>query len=117
MDINAAFPSAFLKAADLNGAPRKVAIESVAIEEVGQQGDTKPVVRFKGLKQGAVLNKTNANMLMHLFGKETDAWAGKFVELYSEAVSFQGKIVDAIRMRAPAAAPAEDFDDELPDWS
>jgi len=51
MKISEAFPSKYLKAADLNGTPVRVKIKYVALEDVGGQGnpeDTKPVISFTG---------------------------------------------------------------------
>ena len=56
------------------------------------------------------MNKTNAIMLAHLFGPETQQWKDKQVEVYTEAVSFQGKIVDSLRLRK---APEKFYDDDV----
>ena len=61
MDINSAFPSNYLKAADLRGGRVTVAIDSVVIENIGDED--KPIVYFQGKEKGLVLNKTNANMV------------------------------------------------------
>ena len=113
MDILQSFPSKYLKAIDLQGAARRVTIATVAIEEIAP-GEQKPVVHFEGIQQGLVLNKTNAMLMASLFGAETTGWTGKAVELYAEPVPFQGRIVDAVRVRAvppptaqPAAAPEQ----------
>lgn len=116
MDINSLFPSNYLKAADLKGAARQVTIESVAVEDMGQ-GEKKPVLKFAGVPTGLVLNKTNAQMIAAHFGTETTSWTGKQIELYPDKVPFQGRIVDAIRVRATpppavqpqAATPADDI--------
>ena len=110
MDINAAFPSRFLKAADLRDASPIVTIERVEMEEVGAQGqpkEQKPVVYFKGKVRGLVLNKTNANAITRIAGSpDTDDWVGVQVELFVAQVEFAGDIMSAIRVRAPRKAPA-----------
>jgi hypothetical protein len=47
-----------------------------------------------------VLNKTNASMLVSLFGDKTDNWAGQPIELFSIHTEFQGKPVEGLRVRA-----------------
>ena len=109
MDINAAFPSRFLKAADLRDASPIVTIERVEMEEVGAQGqpkEQKPVVYFKDKVRGLVLNKTNANAITRIAGSpDTEDWVGVHVELFVAQVEFAGDMMSAIRVRAPKKAP------------
>lgn len=102
MDITQAFPSNFLKADDLQGQTRTVNIESVAMEEVAP-GESKPVLRFVGVPKGLVLNKTNTTTIVSAYGKETTTWAGKALMLFASTVSFQGRMVPAIRVAATQA--------------
>lgn len=105
MNINNAFPSTYLKAADLQGKSVNIAIERVQFEELG--GEHKLIVYFIGSDRGLVLNKTNANIIAEMHGPETDDWHGKKITLYPARVEFQGKIVDAIRVKlAQADRPA-----------
>ena len=97
MKIGEAFPSNWLKAADLQGRTLTVAIAEVRMEDIG--GDHKPVMYFRDREKGIVLNKTNAMNLSFAFGDDTDQWMNQRVELYSERVMFQGKSVDGIRIR------------------
>jgi len=97
MNINDTFPSNFLKAADLNGGQPTVTISHVAIEDIGD--DRKPVLYFVGKEKGIVLNKTNATNISGAYGPETDDWTGKKVTLFTSWVDFQGKSVEAIRIR------------------
>ena len=103
MDINSLFPSNYLKAADLQGQPRRVTIAGCAPEPLGQ-GETKPVLRFAGLPRGLVLNRTNAAVLAAAFGTETTAWVGQLVELYPDVTMFQGRATPCIRVRSAMAA-------------
>lgn len=100
MNINEMFPGNFLKAADFPAA-RTLTIKAVAIEEIGDEKARKPVLFFFEEQRGLVLNKTNANMLAHYYGPNTDAWLNRPTELFAEPVSFQGQIVSAIRVRMP----------------
>ena len=132
MRIDAAFPSKYLKAADLQDRAVTVSMSHVAVEEIkSMRGmDTKPVLYFQGKEKGLVLNKTNSNAIAKLYGEETDDWVGQPIEIFPTTVDFQGDMVEAIRVRAPrkkngaattTAAPApppaptaHDLDDEIP---
>ena len=98
MDINSAFPSKYLKAADLKGRRVMVTISAVEMEDIGDD-DSKPVVYFEGKSKGLVLNKTNSNMIIEITdSSETDSWAGQQIVLFSTKVDFQSRRVDAIRV-------------------
>lgn len=106
MNINEAFPSKFLKAPDLNGGSPTVTIDRVTVEEVGE-GERKPCVYFVGKEKGVVLNKTNATNIADAYGPDTDDWTGKKVTLFTAWVDFNGRSMEAIRIRkadAPKAA-------------
>ncbi len=102
--VSDAFPSIFLKAADLNNRTVKVTIDKVIFEEIGQNKDKKPVMYFEKVKKGLVLNKTNAVEIGATHGDQMEGWTGKEIELFSTMVPFQGSNVPAIRVRAVAAA-------------
>lgn len=104
MQISTAFPSEFLRAADLQGRQVRAIIDRVEIREVGTDGEHKPVLFFQGKDKGVVLNKTNAMAVGDAYGDDTDDWAGQPVVLFEAMVSFQGKTVKAIRMRVPTPA-------------
>jgi hypothetical protein len=100
MLISDAFPSEFLKAADLRGKQVRVVIDHVEIREVGD--DHKPVLFFQGKDKGVVLNKTNATNIGLSYGDDTDEWVGKEAILFEAIVDFQGRSVKAIRIRVPS---------------
>ncbi len=126
MNIEQSFPSPYVKASDLNGKPSLLTIRTCVREELGQGNDKekKPVLYFKEAQKGLVLNKTNANVIADAYGKMTEDWEGKTVEVYPTRVEFRGNLVDGIRVRIqqeaktekqPDAAPlADDPDDEIP---
>lgn len=99
MRISSAFPSDYLKAGDLGGRTVRVVMSHVEMKDIG--GDHKPVLFFQGKDKGMVLNKTNANNITSLYGDDTDHWAGREIMLFPAMVDFQGKTVEAIRVRAP----------------
>lgn len=99
MRISSAFPSQYLKAADLGGRRVKVSMSHVAMEDLG--GDLKPILYFMSKEKGLVLNKTNANAIAQVYGDDTDVWSAQIVELYEATVEFQGRQVQAIRVHVP----------------
>jgi len=107
MDINAAFPSNYLKCSDLQNQEVMVTIQRIEMEDIG--GDHKPVLYFLGKERGLVLNKTNANAIVQLHSPETDHWIGKKIVLFPTQTDFQGKIVPCIRVKltAPEQPPAQ----------
>lgn len=109
MNIDQAFPSDFLKAADLMGKNVTVTIEKVEMETIGQgaQQETKPVISFVGKEKRLVCNKTNANTIKKLYGADTDMWEGKSIILTSREVEFQGESVLAIRVSLLAPEPPQ----------
>ena len=128
MRIGEAFPSNYIKASDLQGRDVSVVMADVKMEDIGS--DHKPVLYFKGKEKGLVLNKTNGAMISEMYGDDTEDWFGKVIVLYPTKTDFQGKRVDAIRVKnpgdsngnghqepqRPASAPASRgmVDDDIP---
>ena len=104
MRISEAYPSKYLKAADLDGQDRAVSIRACIQEELGQgaEMETKPVLYFDGGHKGLVLNKTNATAIVEDYGDDTEAWVGREIVLFIQKVSFQGKLMPGIRVRTQA---------------
>jgi hypothetical protein len=102
MKISEKFQSNFLKADDLQGRKVHAIIASIGEEEFG--GEKHLIVYFRGKQKALVLNKTNASYLANTVSDETDDWPGHEVVLYPTKVSFQGKMVDAIRVEMPSQA-------------
>lgn len=100
VNMNDAFPSKYLSAADLNGAEPTVTISSCQMEKLGD--DMKPILYFEGKQKGLTLNKTNATTISALYGPESDAWVGQKLTLYSIWTEFQGKPTQGLRVRGPA---------------
>lgn len=109
MNINDAFPSNYLKAAELEE-DTIVTIADVRMEEMGQGKDknSKPVLYFEETDKGLVLNKTNSGTIAKLYGPETDDWIGKRITIYPTEVEFKGEQTLSIRIRlkAPTAKAA-----------
>src|SRR5690349_12419414 len=94
------FTSKFLRAADLQGRAARVFIARVEMAMMND-GKPKPILYFQGKEKGLALNKTNANTIMNAYGPETNNWTGAQIELYPAEVDFQGKMVQAVRVRVP----------------
>ncbi len=100
MNVDTAFPSKYLKAADLAGKTVRLKISSIEIEKLGE--DMRPVLSFEKTAKALVLNKTNANRIALGFkSKEMDDWIGQEIEAYPDMVDYQGRLVEAIRVRVP----------------
>jgi hypothetical protein len=100
------FPSKYLKCADLKGKPVIATVERAPVEILkGSDGreDTKTVLYFVGTAKMLPLNMTNWDSVAEVTGEDdTDAWPGHKLELYPAKTELKGKIVDCIRIRAPA---------------
>jgi hypothetical protein len=126
MKFSEAFPSRFLKAADLQGRQVAATIESYAMEEIGDE--KKLVITFVGKNKTLVLNKTNGGVIAGRYGDDCATWVGKQVVLFPSKTHYQGKMMDCVRVSIPefAAPPsrpepraelppgANDLDDNIP---
>lgn len=114
MNINDAFPSKYLKAADADE-DLILTIKAVKVETIGQgaKAEQKPVIYFIDAEKGMVLNKTNAKMIGKIAkSDDTDDWKGVKVRIIATEVEFQGDLVMALRVRdvkkpRPSAASIE----------
>jgi hypothetical protein len=99
-----AFPSKYLKAADLQGNQIKATMEHVIMEEIKDPKDPDdakvvPVLYFRGVPKGLVLNKTNSKVIALGYGQETEDWRDKPLILFSAVVEAFGDTMDAIRVK------------------
>jgi hypothetical protein len=120
MNIDSAYPSQFLKASDLGDKSPVVTIDRIEVEPVGRTKEMKPIVYFQGKDKGLVLNKTNARKIAELTGsKDTDDWTGCQIRIYATETSFEGDMVECIRIKAagtptkPVAKPKPEPVEEL----
>ena len=120
-NLNDEFPSNYLKAADLEGQTVAAEISDIKKERIGD--DDKLVVYFKGKHKGLVLNKTNANNIALVYGMDTDGWIGGAIQIYPTMVDFQGRSMEALRVKAmvnrpkkapPSKHPQQGFSDTGP---
>ena len=107
-NINELKTSKFLKKEDV-GEGALVTIHGVTKHNIAIEGapeDLKYCLTFDELEKPLVLNSTNGQLIAKITGEdEMDNWSGKQVVLYcDDNVSFQGKLVGGIRVRAPKKA-------------
>ena len=126
MKVSDAFPSQYLKWEDIDSKEPTVVISGAEIELLGE--DRKLVLQFQGRQKRMVCNRTNANVIEHSYGSDTDGWIGKEITLFVVPVQFQGKMVNGLRVRAPTKPapgkpvkggggdprPEPPFDDAIP---
>lgn len=100
-DYRTMFDRKYIGAWDLDGKDVTVRIARVKAESlVNKSGSNKkPVIYFERSEKGFALNKTNAEIVAGMYGKNTDAWVGKQITLYPTQVNFGRSEVDAIRVR------------------
>ncbi len=105
MKTSDAFPSRFMKVADLGGKEVTATISSVEMEKVGD--DQKLVVYFKNGSKPLVLNRTNTTSIEEISGTdETDDWTNVRIVLFPSTVFFNGSKVGCVRVKAPHSQPA-----------
>lgn len=109
MNIDDAFPSKYISAADLRGQEVPVTISNVVIEQVqgNQVVEDRPIAYFQGKNKGLVLNKTNAGVIRDAFGPETSNWYGRQLMLYTvQTQTPRGEPTQGVRVRAITAVAA-----------
>ena len=106
--------SKFLKQGDV-GTGMLMTVEGCDKHNVAKDGaepEMKWCLTFEESDKPLVLNSTNIQLCERVFGSDdTDVWIGQKIVLYTDPnISFQGKVVGGIRVRAPkvktAPAPA-----------
>lgn len=128
MDVMLGFLGEFISAAELVGKPpvtltiNKVTLEKVESlkatdDEGGGKLKDKVVVYFKESKSGRgwLLNRTNAEALKAMWGRETDNWLGHKVTLFVQQVRVGKKMEPGIRVKgSPELEKALQFELKLP---
>ena len=108
--INDLKSSKFLKKEDV-GEGVLVTITALTQENVAKEGvdpDLKFALHFKEFEKPLVLNSTNGQIIAQITGESDNiekSWVGHKIVLYEDPnVSFGGKLVGGIRVRAPKPA-------------
>ncbi len=110
MHVSALKQSNFLTRADV-GQGILVTIRAIHQENIAKTGapeELKWVIEFEETEKPMVLNSTNGQLIAQITkSDETDDWAGHKVVLYDDpSVSYGGKLVGGIRVRAPRISKA-----------
>lgn len=102
-------PSNFLKQDDI-GAGKLVRLARIEQMDVGQEGspEFKPCAHFAELDKPLVLNSTNLQLMARIAGSDhIEDWMGRYFVLYVDPnVSYAGRLVGGIRVRAPKPGAA-----------
>jgi hypothetical protein len=79
-------------------------LEKVNVALEGDPPEERWALHFKGDHKPMILNSTNGQLIAQSLGsEETDDWAGKEIVLYNDpSITFRGKLVGGIRVRARA---------------
>lgn len=110
MHISALKQSNFLTRADV-GLGALMTIRTITQENVAKTGAPEELrwcLHFDEAEKPMVLNSTNGQIIAGITKSEdTDNWVGHKIVLYDDPnVSFGGKLVGGIRVRAPRPKPA-----------
>jgi len=121
-DISQMAESRFLKRADV-GSGKLLTIASCDQQNVAKKDEApefKWCLHFAETDKPVVLNRVNSELVAQITGeRNSDNWGGFKVVLYDDpTISFGGKLVGGIRIRAPknktAPAPSKPPVAELP---
>lgn len=113
-NINAIYPSKYLKGSDVGPEGKVLTIKSVSVENVARPNDppdVKPVLAFKGTDKKLAVGKQVAQVIARISGSEdTDNWANTRLRVYfDENVSYGGRVTGGIRVSTPPATQAKDL--------
>jgi hypothetical protein len=114
MDVETMFESRFIKATDLGGKEWTLAVAAVRLETLSSKFGperVRGIVTLSGAKKEWVLNRTNAECLRGMWGRETDGWIGKRVTLH--AVPLEGDLAIRVLGSPDLEAPL-DLEVKLP---
>lgn len=90
------FPGRFLKGVQFKGQAGMLTIQKV--EKEWMDGEWAVLIYFEGIGQQLVLNKTNGECLMGMFGRTIGDWIGKRVTFYTRIVTAFGRTGPAVRV-------------------
>jgi len=128
MDMGLGFLGTYITAAELVGKEPTLTIGNVTLEQVeslkpagdeGSNGKTKDrvIVYFKESKgdRGWLLNRTNAECIKELWGRETNDWLGHRITLFVQQVRVGPKMEPGIRIKgSPELTEPRTFELKLP---
>jgi hypothetical protein len=97
----------YFRASDLGGKDLTLKIraaDGVEFQRDGGGVDRKLAIEFDGQDQKLVVNKTNMDALVLLFGDDTSAWIGETIRLSPARAAFKGSTVDTIKVSRASKA-------------
>jgi len=99
MDYEELFPGRFVKAADLKGRDVTLVIAGIRAEKIDDK--MKAIMSFDGAGKELVLNRTNAEAVKLMFGRDTAAWIGRRLTIFPATIKdpFGDGEVLALRVR------------------
>lgn len=102
-DINEIYKSNSdnIKAEDIGTNMWTMTIKTADVKSFDNGADRKIVLTFHEWDKQLPLNVTNARAIADLYGHNSNGWVGRQIMLFSMPVDFQGKMVNAVRVRAP----------------
>lgn len=100
--------SRFLRTEDIEKS-QVVTIDRCELESMQEGEKPKPILYFRELQKGLVINKTNEGALREIFGTDdTDVFMGKKVTLYNDKnVMYRGQRTGGLRVREYYPPPPE----------
>lgn len=105
-DINEIYKSNSdnIKAEDIGNNMWTMTIKSADVKSFDNGAERKIVLTFHEWDKQLPLNVTNARAIADMHGHNSNGWIGKQIMLFSMPVKFQDRMVNAVRIRAPAQA-------------
>lgn len=102
-DINEIYKSNSdnIKAEDIGSNMWTMTIKTADVKSFDNGAERKIVLTFHEWDKQLPLNVTNARAIADLYGHNSNGWIGRQIMLFSMPVDFQGKMVNAVRVRAP----------------
>lgn len=100
-DWDELFPGRFLKAGMLGDSKPTMTIKAVERELLpSEKGGDEPrtILSFQERPFELSINKTNAKLLLAMFGRQVQTWVGKRITLYRTEVKSFGKMEPCIRI-------------------
>lgn len=118
IDFDELFPGRFIKAGEFKGKDVTLTIDAIHLEDLPQDkgGEkTRGIISFRESKKQWVLNRTNAECLKAMWGRDTKEWIAKRVTLFPTMVQVgRGKEL-AVRVKgSPMLTEPLDFEITLP---
>jgi hypothetical protein len=104
MNAKTLITSDYITAVEIDKKELTMTIDRVVREKIADiknpdKQKLKGVIFFKGVERGWVMNRTNVQCLIALFGVETDHWIGKRVTIYATPVKVGPKTELGIRIK------------------